>query len=69
MKVKYIVLSIVAISILGIGFRVVPVLAKGGGDLHQELHWMVFGYDRVGYHNRTYLGPSKELTLEQVKNF
>ncbi len=68
MKVKFIALSITAILILGLGFRVVPVLVKGGGNLHQELHWMVYGYDRVWYHNRAYSGPSKELTLEQVKN-
>lgn len=68
MKVRYIILSIVAILIIGIGFRVVPVVAKARGNLHQALHWMVYGYDRVWYHNRTYLGPSNELTLEQIKS-
>ncbi|MFQ3543195.1 hypothetical protein Q7A53_03860 [Halobacillus rhizosphaerae] len=68
MKLKLIAFSIIAILILSLGFRVVPILVKGGGNLHQELHWMVYGYDRVWYHNRAYSGPSKEMTLEQVKN-
>ena len=45
----------------------IPVLARGGGNIQQQLHWMVYGYDRVWYHNRTYLGPSKDFTPEAIK--
>lgn len=64
---KIIIFSIGIIFIASLGFKVAPVLATGGGNLHQEIHWMIYGYDRVWYHNRTYKGPSKELTLEQAK--
>lgn len=57
---------IVIVLFVGLGFRAIPVLAKGGGNLHQEIHWMVYGYDRVWYHNRTYLHPTKEFTPKQV---
>lgn len=33
---------------------------------HHRLHWMVYGYDQVWYHNRTYLLPI-ELTSEETE--
>lgn len=29
-------------------------------SVHHQLHWMVYGHDRVWYHERTYLGPATE---------
>ncbi|MGV3467364.1 MAG: hypothetical protein ACO1OT_19000 [Heyndrickxia sp.] len=66
-KLKVIIFTIGVILIVGFGFKVVPILVTRDGNLHQEIHWMIYGYDRVWYHNRAFLGPSKELSLEQVK--
>ncbi|RLQ94567.1 hypothetical protein [Falsibacillus albus] len=57
---------IVIILFIGLCFKAIPVLATGGGNLHQEIHWMVYGYDRVWYHDRTYLQPTKEYTPTQA---
>jgi hypothetical protein len=53
--------------IIGLGLRVIPILAISGGNLNQEIHWMIFGFDRVWYHNRTYLAPSRDFTPEEIK--
>lgn len=36
-------------------------------SVNHRLHWMVYGYDRVWYHNRTYIGPNSD-TLQNVES-
>ncbi|NHM32917.1 hypothetical protein [Neobacillus terrae] len=45
-------------------------MAKSDGNLNHSLHWIVYGYDRVWYKERAYLGPGREFTsLEFEKEF
>ena len=47
--------------------RLYPVVVYDGGTLHQKLHWIVYGYDRVWYRNRTYVSPSKPMSFTQLE--
>lgn len=38
--------------IVAVGVRAAPIIRYGNGNLHHELHWMVYGYDRVWYRHR-----------------
>jgi hypothetical protein len=42
----------------GVAGRVARVLAHGDGNVCHELHWIVYGYDRVWYRQRTYVDPT-----------
>ncbi len=57
--------AVVSIGVLGV--RAIPVFFVDGGDWHQKIHWMVYGYDRVWYQHRTYVDPSKEVSLTELE--
>lgn len=44
----------------GVSARVYPVLARGDGNLRHEIHWILHGYDRVWYRDRTYLYQGRD---------
>lgn len=46
----------IASVLLGL-WRTAPFLPHGDADPFHELHWLVYGYDRVWYRDRTYVGP------------
>ncbi|KPV42538.1 hypothetical protein [Alicyclobacillus ferrooxydans] len=52
--------------IFGVVGRNTSLFAPNGGTLLHRIHWMRYGYDRVWYHNRDYVGPSKEMTFAQL---
>jgi hypothetical protein len=56
-RTKVIASLIGFIAFAGLSARIYPVFANGDGNLHHALHWLVYGYDRVWYHNRAYLDP------------
>jgi hypothetical protein len=56
-KTKVVALLIGFIAFAGLSPRIFSVFANGDGNLHHALHWLVYGYDRIWYHNRAYLDP------------
>jgi len=57
---------------IGAGAFLILVIAMFLGrayipSVNHRLHWMVYGYDRVWYHNRTYIGPYSA-TLRNVQS-
>ncbi|QSO48428.1 hypothetical protein [Alicyclobacillus mengziensis] len=56
------------VLVVALVIKTTPILFNDGGNLHQKLHWIVYGYDRVWYHNRTYLGPSKEINWNELES-
>ncbi len=69
-KTKIIVPFIGFIAVISLAVRIYPVFANGDGNLRHELHWIIYGYDGVWYHNREYLGPGKagNDTLEHLES-
>lgn len=66
-RTKVIASLIGFIAFAGLSARIYPVFANGDGNLHHALHWLVYGYDRVWYDNRTYLDPGK-VTLDKLES-
>lgn len=60
---------IASLMVLTLCWRVAPVLANGEGTLHQDIHWMVYGYDRVWYGGRTYLNPTTRPCRQVASQF
>lgn len=50
-----------------LGGRAIPILFRDGGNLSQKVHWMGYGYDRVWYHNRSYIDPSQPISLATLE--
>lgn len=62
------VASFIAIAlVVGLGIRVILALATGDGNLFHAAHWIVYGHDKVWYHNRAYLDPSHEFTAQALE--
>jgi hypothetical protein len=58
--------AVAIVAVFGITTRNSPLFAPNGGTLFHRIHWMRYGYDRVWYHNRDYLGPSTEMNFAQL---
>lgn len=62
---------LVGVAAIGLGVlgvvRTVPILFSDGGTWHQKIHWMVYGYDRVWYHHRTYVYPSRPMSPTELE--
>lgn len=51
-------LWVVAVALgLATGWRVASVVCIGQGSPAHDLHWIVYGYDRVWYRDRAYVNP------------
>lgn len=63
------VITFLVIGILALAFciRAYPIVVNDGGTIRQKLHWMVYGYDRVWYQGRTYVGPSQPMTFAKLE--
>lgn len=62
-KGKWVLAGMAGMAVVGLALRVAPVLENGDGNLRHALHWIVYGYDEVWYHNRAYISPGQDTRL------